>query len=265
MKRCPTCQRPYADDLMFCVEDAQALEPSGVQTLADLLATSGPLSTARALAVGRGLCDAFAAVHARGRVPPPVTPLDVEMSGDTVHVTFADDATPTVRDATALDPTAPYAAPEVSGGSARDEAASVYHVGALVFAALTGSAPFAGTTSAAVAVRKMVEDAPSARALRAEVPESVDACVTRAMAREPSERFATLSALRDALVAAPDAPSFAPPAMAAPAPAFAAAAPAAAAPAAAARPRGAGRGLMIGGAVLALGAGALLLDRKSVV
>ncbi len=232
MKRCPTCARPAPDDLTFCVEDGSPLAATPVQTFADLSAGERRVPVARALRLARGLCDAWS--RAGGRVPPATVPLEVEVGeGDRVSVTFAHDAAPAATDAHELDPTAPYAAPETfPGGGAVTEAASVYHVAALVHHLLTGAPPFDGSTTAAVAVRKLLEDPPSARALRADVPAALDAALVRALDRDPARRFATLAELAAACdAAAPDALDALAPASFGPPPSFASAPPAAFAPA----------------------------------
>jgi serine/threonine-protein kinase len=203
MKRCPTCARTCPDDLTFCVDDGATLEATSVRTLADLAAARPLLPLARALRLARSLCDAYGPERTRGRVPPPLLPLDVEVTDDDrALVTFGHDAKPAASGERDLDPTAPFAAPETfPGGDAVSDATSVYHVAALLYLLLTGTPPFDGSTNAAVAVRKLLEDAPSARSLRPELPASLDAALARALDRDPTRRFASPAAFAEALAA----------------------------------------------------------------
>ena len=187
MKRCPTCARACPDDLTFCVDDGAPLEATDIRTLADLAAARPPVPVARALRIAKSLCEAYAPERTRGRVPPPLLPLDVEVTDDDrALVTFSHDAKPAVASERELDPAAPYAAPETFPGAGPvTEAASVYHVAALVHLLLTGAAPFDGSTTAAVAVRKLLEAAPSARDARPELPAALDEALVRALDRAP--------------------------------------------------------------------------------
>ncbi len=226
MKRCPSCQRTFTDDLSFCVEDASALEDGGVRTLADLTRGGALLTPRRAVDIAVSLCDALDPSRNRGRVPLPVTALDVELEGDRARVTLSLDGSKPVRDAQTLDPAAPFSAPEtLSEGEAITPAATVYNIAALLYQSLTGDVPFDASTNAAVAVRKLLEDAPSARAMVPSIPADLDALITRALDRTASERPQTpadFAALLRALatpeeaLAAPPAPSPRPMAPAAP-------------------------------------------------
>ncbi len=280
MKRCPSCQRTFTDDLSFCVEDASALEDGGVRTLADLTHGGAPLAPRRAVAIAVSLCAALDPSRTRGRVPRGLTALDVELDGDTARVTLSLESAKPLRDAQTLDPAAPFSAPEaLSEGEAITPATTVYNIAALLYQSLTGDTPFDASTDAAVAVRKLLEDAPSARALVPSLPADLDALLTRALDRAASERPQTpadFAALLRAIELPAETPAAAlaqpPPASpaafgAAPAPpsAIAAFAPSPAAsvqleatlaappPAMAAPPRsGAGRGLIIAGVIVAL-------------
>jgi serine/threonine protein kinase len=263
MKRCPSCDRTFTDDLSFCVEDATPLAGTGLRTLADLLRDDGPVPVGRAVAIALGLCEALDPSRTRGRVPPPITPLEVELHGDAVRVTLALEAPKPPDAASGLDPAAPYAPPEVlTDGDAPTAATSVYTIGALLYEALTGDVPFAASSNTAIAVRKLLEDPPSAAAANPAVPAALDALLTRALDRAPARRPADPAALAS-LLRAIELPA-APAPMAAPAPipaAMAAPAPMAYAPAAAPRAGGARWLLVAGGVVAILSVGALALTR----
>ncbi|MFO0653070.1 MAG: serine/threonine-protein kinase [Polyangiales bacterium] len=218
MKRCPSCQRTFTDDLSFCVEDASALEDGGVRTLADLTHGGTALAPRRAVDIAVSLCAALDPSRNRGRVPLPVTALDVELDGDKARVTFSLDGSKPVRDAQTLDPAAPFSAPEtLSEGDAVTPSATVYNIAALLYQSLTGDVPFDASTNAAVAVRKLLEDAPSARAMVPSIPADLDALITRALDRAASERPQTPAAFAD-LLRAIELPAESPAPVIAPAP-----------------------------------------------
>ena len=86
----------------------------------------------RAVDIAVSLCDALDPSRNRGRVPLPVTALDVELEGDRARVTLSLDGSKPVRDAQTLDPAAPFSAPEtLSEGEAITPAATVYNIAPL--------------------------------------------------------------------------------------------------------------------------------------
>ncbi|HLY74077.1 MAG TPA: protein kinase, partial [Planctomycetota bacterium] len=78
-------------------------------------------------------------------------------------------------------------------------AVDVYGLGATLFAALTGRAPFEGKDAAQVAKRVMIEEPPPVEKLRPDIPKAVGAVVRRAMAKERGVRYATAGEFSDAL------------------------------------------------------------------
>ena len=94
----------------------------------------------------------------------------------------------------ALAASAPGAAP-----GAPPAAVDVYGLGATLFAALTGRAPFDGKDAAQVVKRVMIEEPPPVEKLRPDIPKAVGAVVRRAMAKERGVRFATAGEFSDAL------------------------------------------------------------------
>ncbi|MBI5517186.1 MAG: protein kinase [Deltaproteobacteria bacterium] len=219
MRRCPSCARTYPDELSSCTEDGQALEPTGVRTLADV--PRGP-RVPWSLAVSRGvqLAQALHRLVQAGRALPVLTPVDVELSGDPekVLVTLPDDPR-------GLDHTAPWASPEALRQEPWTAASSVYNVACILRALLVGSAPFEGQRAAAIAVRQLLERPRPPRELRPDLPERLDALVVQALDKAPEVRPQSLEALAVALESiAPEEPSqalpraSAPPRMASPAP-----------------------------------------------
>jgi response regulator RpfG family c-di-GMP phosphodiesterase len=95
-----------------------------------------------------------------------------------------------------------YMAPEqASDAGSVDIRADIYGLGGTLYWCLTGQAPFPlrGTLAEQVA-RRLMQAPPSARALRAELPMELDVVVTRMLARQPADRFATPRAVMQALV-----------------------------------------------------------------
>ncbi|WP_437806207.1 serine/threonine-protein kinase [Sorangium sp. So ce1078] len=114
-----------------------------------------------------------------------------------------------------------YMAPEQARGEALvDARADVFALGCVLYKCVSGRAPFRGARGLAVLVKVLIEEPPSLRWLRDDVPEALDDLVTRMLSKSPDGRpgdgnavAAELAALMDpaALSVRPPASSIRPP------------------------------------------------------
>jgi serine/threonine-protein kinase len=95
-----------------------------------------------------------------------------------------------------------YMSPEQAAGGAVGPATDVYALGCVLFEMLVGEPPFPGPSLAQVHRQRLADDAPSARAHRAEVSPALDATVARALAVRAEERFPSAAEFLTALVEA---------------------------------------------------------------
>jgi tetratricopeptide (TPR) repeat protein/predicted Ser/Thr protein kinase len=89
-----------------------------------------------------------------------------------------------------------YMAPEQIAGSAPDERSEVFSVGVLAYELVAGKPPYTATTMDA-----LFDQILKAEPAFGDIPEPVATILRRALAKEPKDRFASMAALRDALVA----------------------------------------------------------------
>jgi serine/threonine-protein kinase len=95
-----------------------------------------------------------------------------------------------------------YMSPEQIRGEGADPLSDVYSLGALTYACLTGEPVFDANTPLGVFTKHLLEApvAPQQRRPDLNIPDSVNRLVLRTLAKEPSQRPATIVLLRDALV-----------------------------------------------------------------
>jgi serine/threonine-protein kinase len=95
-----------------------------------------------------------------------------------------------------------YMAPEQARGGTIDARTDVYGVGATLYTALAGRAPYEGE-DAATALSKLVsnEEPPRLRSIASSVPPELELVVQRAMAKDPRDRYQTALELDAALAA----------------------------------------------------------------
>ena len=97
-----------------------------------------------------------------------------------------------------------YMSPEQATGSKDIDARSdVYSLGAMIYEALTGEPPHTGPTVQSVIAKLLTERPTRIRVVRDAVPQTVDDAVGKALAKVPSDRFASAGEFAAALAARP--------------------------------------------------------------
>ncbi|HYH60834.1 MAG TPA: protein kinase [Solirubrobacterales bacterium] len=168
--------------------------------LGQLVADSGPLDPARVGRLIGQIAAGLDAAHAAGLIHRDVKPSNVVLelrsgSENAVITDFGlarilDDASGLTLSGDFLG-SVDFAAPEQIEGSGTDARTDVYSLGALAYFLLTGSAPFAGRSSAAKLVAHVNAERPRPSEAGAPVSATADEAVMRAMSTDPAERFPT--------------------------------------------------------------------------
>jgi serine/threonine protein kinase len=133
------------------VEDAGdhwiVMEPLSGRTLAEVLASDGPLPVAEVRRIALQLVDALRAVHRAGLVHSDVKPANIQLCDDgrVVLMDFGiaaaiDDQETLSSEAMAGSPA--YMSPERARGDAVGPASDLFSLGATLFAAVEGKSPF---------------------------------------------------------------------------------------------------------------------------
>ncbi|HMU61188.1 MAG TPA: protein kinase [Gemmatimonadales bacterium] len=178
------------------------------QSLRQRLEETEQLPIDEALTIAREVLSALESAHRAGVVHRDIKPENILLSGG--HALVADfgiavAAQKTPGDARLTDVgsvvgTPAYMSPEQAAGEREIDARSdLYAFGCVLFEMLAGTPPFRGASSQAIMVKRLTEDAPSVRRLRAEVPDVVDAALQRVLSRPPEARFPTAASFAAAL------------------------------------------------------------------
>ena len=166
----------------------------------------GPLTVDEAVEFTREILEGLAAIHSAGIIHRDVKPQNVLLT-ETNQAKLTDFGiarlgsveTGLTESGTALG-TAAYMAPEQASGQAVSPATDLYSVGVIMYEMLTGRLPFPGENPVQVMYRHVNELPPPPRSINRSIPLTTEAFILRALAKNPSDRFVSARAMRDALL-----------------------------------------------------------------
>jgi serine/threonine-protein kinase len=170
------------------------------ENLKQHLARRGALPAPEALDLALQVALALEAAHDRGVVHRDVKPQNVILAEEG-RAKVTDFGIARARDTGAITVTgtvmgtSDYIPPEQAQGEPAGEQGDVYSLGVVLYELLTGEVPYEAENPVAVAMRHVHDPVPSARERRPDVPPRVDAIVRRALAKDPDQRYASMSDL----------------------------------------------------------------------
>jgi predicted Ser/Thr protein kinase len=193
-----------------------AMEYVEGEPLSRLLEREGALPPARAVEIARQVAEGVGAAHEAGIVHRDLKPSNILIAqdrkgGDVIKVVDfgisrapAEDGQNLTRTGFIIG-TPEYMSPEQLIGDPVDGRSDIYSLGCILYQMLTGEQAFGGPT-AQVITRRLTEQPPRPREKNPDIPKPLDELIVTALGRTPQERFQTMEAVRDALLAAPTQP-----------------------------------------------------------
>lgn len=178
-------------------------------TLTDLVAAERAFDPGRACGIAAAICSSLDFAHRAGVVHRDVKP---------DNVLFSDDGTLKVADfgiakaaygsgdittTGSILGTVTYISPEQAAGGEPDARSDVYSTGVVLYELLAGRPPFKAETDVATAMMHLKDQPTPLRALKPHVPRHLDATVTKALAKDPEQRWSSADEMRRALEGTP--------------------------------------------------------------
>lgn len=181
---------------------ALSLPLHGGDTLAEDVAERGPLPADALWRLGQDLSGALAEAHRAGVLHRDLAPGNVMMDGERRGVLMdfglarLDDLAS--RTATAAVGTAGFTAPEILEGGRPTASGDLYGLGAVLYLAATGRAPFAAPSTLATLKRQGDGAFTPIAELRPDLPAPLAQAIEGLLAPEPARRAESARALHDA-------------------------------------------------------------------
>lgn len=189
-----------------------AMEYVRGQTLAEAIA--GGLTPQQATAIIRDVLEGARFAHQHGVIHRDFKPqnviIDSQGRAKVTDFGIAQAGVSEITQTGSVMGTAHYLPPEQAQGLEVSYSADLYSIGVMLFEALTGRVPFEAESSVAVALKQVSEAPPRPSSINPNVSPALDAVVLRALAKDPSQRFASAEAFIAALDAAERDPGAAP-------------------------------------------------------
>jgi serine/threonine-protein kinase len=179
------------------------------RTIREVMAKSGPFTSAHALEIISSVLSGLSAAHDAGFVHRDIKPENVLITNDG-HIKVTDfglarviSDTP-VSDSTGavLLGTMAYLSPEQVQQLAVDQRSDVYSCGILLYEMVTGLVPFTGASPLEVAYQHVNSEVTAPSVIQPDVPPAVDHVVLAATRKLPIERIQSAREFRDAVIRA---------------------------------------------------------------
>ena len=178
------------------------------ESLRAKLNRAGRLPLDEALYLARGVAGALDYAHRQRVVHRDIKPENIMLhEGEAMVMDFGIAKAVSVASGDTLTQmgmmvgTPAYVSPEQAAGEAEiDGRSDQYSLACMLYEILTGKKAFEGATTQAVLSKRFTDPVPSLKKIDPTVPDEIDEAVTKALSKEPRERFNTSSEFAKALV-----------------------------------------------------------------
>jgi len=178
-------------------------------TVRELLGEGEAVPISEAVEITTGVLDALEYSHRAGIVHRDIKPGNIMLTqaGAVKVMDFGiaravEDSAATVTQTHAVVGTAQYLSPEQARGEVVDARSDLYSTGCLLYELLTGQPPFTGDSAVAIAYQHVREIPKPPSSIAADIPDSLDRVVLKALAKNRDDRYQDAAHMRADLLAA---------------------------------------------------------------
>jgi eukaryotic-like serine/threonine-protein kinase len=173
-------------------------------TLEERISRDGPLEAGAATKVALQIAEALHAAHQRGVIHRDIKPHNVLLtsSGSAKVADFGiarAASAATISQRSMVLGTASYMSPEQAMGETVMPTSDLYSLGVVLYEMLTGELPYTAENPVAVSMKHVNDPLRPPRELNPEIPEELNALITKLLAKDPDGRYASAAQLADDL------------------------------------------------------------------
>ena len=167
------------------------------QTLADILQKERILSLEAAVSIFEQVLMALETAHREQIIHRDIKPSNIMITDDkrVKVMDFGIAKLPSLSETMAMTRTVLgtpyYMSPEQISGQKIDIRSDIFSLGAVLYESLTGEKPFSGENTATLAYKIVQTDPVPPRVLNLHIPPALGAIITKALAKDPAQRFQT--------------------------------------------------------------------------
>lgn len=173
-------------------------------TLSQLIRNTGAITPDRAVNIAQQVCLALAAAHARGIIHRDIKSSNI-MQTKVGGIKLADfdiargTGTPGATTTGMILGTAEYMSPEQARGEKLDARTDIYSLGIILYELLTGRLPFQAENAPAILYKHVYEKPVKPTLINRQIPSALEHVLLKALAKNPSQRFASVEEFERAL------------------------------------------------------------------
>ena len=174
------------------------------QSLKEYIKQQGALSGIQAWQIASQICDGLDAAHRGGIIHRDLKSQNIiiNANGQLKIIDFGLAHTAHMEGMTAtglIMGTPEYMAPEQVAGKRVDERADIYSLGIILYELFTGRVPFKGESAIGVGFMQMKEEPMKPREINPQISAHVEQVILKALEKEPSRRYLSVSELKSDL------------------------------------------------------------------
>ena len=163
----------------------------------------GAINQRKVAEIGSQVCQALSVAHKQDIIHRDVKPQNIMVQPDgnvkVMDFGIARAKNSTMDKTASVLGTAHYISPEQAQGKDLTPASDLYSLGIVMYEAATGKLPFDGPDAVSVAMKQVQEIPVPPSEIKPDIDPGLEAIIMKAMAKNPSERFATAMEMRYAL------------------------------------------------------------------